>query len=84
MSKHGSPTSDSLELLLDTICNTFGGIVFIALLIVVMLRLSPTKEISAPAREKSLNQAAEKWQQMVSEHLNILEELIKKQKSTLR
>lgn len=81
MSKQGSPTSDSLELLLDTICNTFGGVVFIALLIVVMLRLSPTKEISAPAREKSLNQAAEKWQQMVSEHLNSLEKLIKKQKA---
>lgn len=29
---------DSLELLLDTICNTFGGIVFIALLVVLMLR----------------------------------------------
>lgn len=29
---------DSLELLLDTICNTFGGIVFIALLIVLLLR----------------------------------------------
>ena len=80
MSKQGSPTADSLELLLDTICNTFGGVVFIALLIVVMLRLSPTKEISAPAREKSLNQATEKWQNMISEHLNSLEELTEKQK----
>lgn len=80
MSKQGSPTSDSLELLLDTICNTFGGVVFIALLVVVMLRLSPTKEISAPAREKSLNQATEKWQIMISEHLNSLGELIKKKK----
>ncbi|QDU39215.1 hypothetical protein Mal4_35520 [Maioricimonas rarisocia] len=31
---------DSLELLLDTICNTFGGIVFISLLIVLMLQSS--------------------------------------------
>ncbi|MFG0336148.1 MAG: hypothetical protein ACF8TS_22550, partial [Maioricimonas sp. JB049] len=31
---------DSLELLLDTICNTFGGIVFIALLVVLMLQSS--------------------------------------------
>jgi hypothetical protein len=30
--------TDSLELLLDTICNMFGGVVFIALLIVLMLR----------------------------------------------
>lgn len=80
MSKQGSPTSDSLELLLDTICNTFGGVIFISLLIVVMLRLSPAKEISTPAREKSLNQAAGKWQNMISEQLNSLEELTKKQK----
>lgn len=30
--------SESLELLLDTLCNTFGGVLFIALLVVLMLR----------------------------------------------
>jgi len=29
---------DSLELLLDTICNTFGGIIFIAILVVILLQ----------------------------------------------
>lgn len=33
-------TTDSLELLLDTICNTFGGILFIALLVVILLQLA--------------------------------------------
>jgi hypothetical protein len=32
--------SDSLELLLDTICNTFGGVLFVALLIVILVRMS--------------------------------------------
>lgn len=31
---------DSLDLLLDTICNTFGGIIFIALIIVLFLNLT--------------------------------------------
>jgi hypothetical protein len=39
--KRAAPGS-SLELLLDTICNTFGGVVFIAILIVVLLQLTGT------------------------------------------
>ena len=39
---------DSLELLLDTICNTFGGIVFIALLIVLLLRETGSLTAEAP------------------------------------
>lgn len=31
-------SDDSLELLLDTICNTFGGIVFIAMLVAILVR----------------------------------------------
>jgi replicative DNA helicase len=45
----------SLELLLDTICNTFGGVLFISILVIVMLNMSskqaslepPTKESQA-------------------------------------
>jgi hypothetical protein len=40
-------TDSSLELLLDTICNTFGGILFVAILIIVMLRLKPKTTIDA-------------------------------------
>lgn len=34
--------SDSLDMLLDTICNTFGGILFVAILVVLMIRSSAT------------------------------------------
>ncbi len=44
--------SSSLELLLDTICNTFGGVVFIALLVILLLRSS------APRRAASTEPAA--------------------------
>lgn len=36
MSKRDSGESDSLELLLDTICNMFGGVLFIAMLLAVL------------------------------------------------
>jgi hypothetical protein len=55
--RHG-PSGDSLELLLDTICNTFGGIVFIALLIVLLLQQTavvtqePTDEVSPAELER--------------------------------
>lgn len=35
-----SNSADSLELLLDTICNTFGGVLFIAILVVILLRMT--------------------------------------------
>ena len=42
----------SLELLLDTITNTFGGIVFLALLVVVLLQLTSDKATQeAPQKE---------------------------------
>ncbi|MGC1272323.1 MAG: hypothetical protein WBC44_01345 [Planctomycetaceae bacterium] len=46
-------TGDSLELLLDTICNTFGGIVFIALLIVLLLRETGTRSGETPVETAS-------------------------------
>ena len=38
MSRRRSSKQDSLELLLDTICNTFGGVLFIAILVVLLLQ----------------------------------------------
>lgn len=46
-------SGDSLELLLDTICNTFGGIVFIALLIVLLLRETGSQTTVAPLESVS-------------------------------
>ena len=38
MSRRRASRQDSLELLLDTICNTFGGVLFIAILVVLLLQ----------------------------------------------
>jgi len=43
--------SSSLDLLLDTICNTFGGILFISLLVVIMLNLSSDRLVSKPVSQ---------------------------------
>lgn len=40
MSRRRSAPPDSLELLLDTLCNTFGGVLFISMLVVVLLQLT--------------------------------------------
>ena len=40
MNRRRPATSGSLDLLLDTICNTFGGILFVAMLVVVMLQMT--------------------------------------------
>src|SRR5690606_37642283 len=40
MSRSSSATDDSLDLLLDTICNTFGGVLFISMLVVILLNMS--------------------------------------------
>lgn len=44
----------SLELLLDTICNTFGGVLFVALLVAVLLQLSHSK-LSASMDSENAN-----------------------------
>lgn len=48
MARARKQQADSLELLLDTICNTFGGVVFIAILVVILLQAAgdqhPTEE----------------------------------------
>ncbi|HQX54100.1 MAG TPA: hypothetical protein PLR25_29565 [Planctomycetaceae bacterium] len=47
-------TGDSLDLLLDTICNTFGGILFIAMLVVILTnKASQDAAPSTPTAESS-------------------------------
>jgi len=46
-----SVNESSLELLLDTICNTFGGVLFIALLVVILLNLSSKTVDWTPPQE---------------------------------
>lgn len=40
MRGHRTSQPDSLELLLDTICNTFGGVLFIAILVIILTQLT--------------------------------------------
>lgn len=52
MARRRTENADSLELLLDTICNMFGGIVFISLLVVLMLQTNPS---TVPQEEPSVD-----------------------------
>ena len=42
--KRRSTSKDSLDLLLDTICNAFGGLIFIALLVAIMAQVNHEEE----------------------------------------
>jgi len=60
MARRRRAADSSLELLLDTICNTFGGIVFIAMLVSVLLTQTRRKtEASAPAEPQPALSAAD-------------------------
>ena len=56
MSRRAAPSGDSLDLLLDTICNTFGGILFIAMLVVILTNQMSRE--SAPTEPTAQNSRA--------------------------
>lgn len=51
MSRNKTVNDSSLDLFLDTICNTFGGILFISLLVVILLNSTSREIIYAPPEE---------------------------------
>src|SRR3954469_20184054 len=54
MAARNADTSvDSLELLLDTICNAFGGILFLTIFLTMLLRLSAPKNVSRPVTDEA-------------------------------
>lgn len=59
--RRGTP-ADSLELLLDTICNTFGGIIFIALLVVVLLMISGPPDAPHTSPQEVVKSVEEQFQ----------------------
>jgi hypothetical protein len=65
MSRKSSASSDSLDLLLDTICNTFGGVLFIAMLVIILLNMSGEKAASVPATPDAQAQLAAAQAEMV-------------------
>ena len=83
MSRQRSTSSDSLDLLLDTICNTFGGVVFIALLIVVMLRLTPVKQLDDATVSRAVDAVAARWQRVLKQHHAQLESLRRELQTSL-
>lgn len=57
MSRRRQPPADSLEMLLDTMCNTFGGIILIALLVSLLARdLKQSKATAVPVEESRLSE----------------------------
>lgn len=78
--KKNHEAESSLELLLDTMCNTFGGVMFIAIALIVVLSMSSkiktpeteeTKEIS-PQRLEELQAELEKLKKSSEVHEKIL------------
>ena len=79
--KKNHETESSLELLLDTMCNTFGGVMFIAIALIVVLSISSkistpeteeTKEIS-PQRLEELQAELEKLKKSSVTHEKLLD-----------
>ena len=64
--RRGGAGNESLELLLDTICNTFGGVLFIAILLALSVRPEPTsraedagRRLASAAAETALAEVSE-------------------------
>ena len=55
MARRRSAKQDSLELLLDTICNTFGGVLFIAILVVLLLQQTGAGPAAPTSTSKTLS-----------------------------
>ncbi len=78
MRKSRRRAGDSLEMFLDTICNTFGGILFILLFIVVQLQMaqqSVSEAVSDPVSAVEFDTLKARWEQKRYE-LNKLREQI--------
>ena len=62
MSRRAEDDGGSLELLLDTICNTFGGIVFISILVVMLLNFTQEETLPRPP-DPELQREVAAWRQ---------------------
>jgi len=82
MSRKHIAEGESLDLLLDTICNTFGGILFISILIVVLINTtSPDTETTQPdpaaeAQQRELEQQARRSEEEVARLRDLHEMLL--------
>lgn len=74
--KRGNEDS-SLELLLDTMCNAFGGVMFIAILLSVMVAIRPVEQ-DDPVPEQDPQEKIEDLQQQITKLNSELENRMKK------
>ena len=79
MSRRRQPDASSLELLLDTICNTFGGVLFIAIMVVLLLRQAGDSTASPSA--ESTPQSPLEIQTMANHYEEIAGELARLQQN---
>lgn len=77
-----SLADDSLELLLDTICNTFGGVLFIAILLAISVQPEPTvatlvspEDAMNRARAETLIAEMESLQQVLEQQQRLIDDL---------
>ena len=73
MSRRHSSKQDSLELLLDTICNTFGGVLFIAILVVLLLQQTGATPVANTPDEVPVS--LEEFQATTARFESVTEEL---------
>ena len=59
MSRKQRDDDGSLELLLDTICNTFGGVLFISILVVLLLNVTSEEAAETPPNDTVQSQLVE-------------------------
>lgn len=62
MAKRKLSEDSSLELLLDTMCNTFGGVMFIAIALVVLMSMMSNIKMDSPVTEEDFKKMQEKLQ----------------------
>jgi len=83
MSRKPGREEGSLELLLDTICNTFGGVLFISILVVILLNTS-SREVAEATPSEAVQAQLVAWQERLvqtSQDLATLETAFREQES---
>jgi hypothetical protein len=63
-SRNRAPDESSLETLLDTVCNTLGVVVFIAILLVLQINAARPNAKTAPASQDAVDKLKEQQQQI--------------------
>lgn len=84
MSRRRQELPDSLELLLDTICNTFGAVIFISMLLAILAEgRSPTSNADVSAIADKMTAEQERTNAAARVHLSQLRRLIDEQADVL-